>query len=110
VQIGVGGVDEDGDRPVLDDPGRMTGSRLAEDDLLGDGVVHRIEPQRPLERGQPIGRALLVAIELGQERARLDPVWNEIDRMSQVRLRRQEILAVDLGQPQPDLDVVPVAG
>jgi hypothetical protein len=109
VQIRVGRVDEDGDRPVHDHAVWMTGARLAEDDLLGDRVVHRIELERPLERRQAIGLALLVAVELGQEGAGLDPRRYEVDRAPQVRLRGQEILAVDLGQPQPDLDVVAVA-
>ena len=109
MQIGVGRVDEDGDRSVLDDAVGMPGARFAEDDLLGDRIVHRIESERPLERGQPIGLALLVAVELGQEGARFDPRRNEVDRVPQVRLRGEQILAVDLGQPQADLDVVAVA-
>ncbi len=68
----------------------MSGARLGDHHLLGDGVVHRIEPQGTLERGQALGLALLVAIELGQQRARLDARGIEVDRTREVRLRGAE--------------------
>jgi hypothetical protein len=62
VQIGVGRIDEDGDGAELRDAGRMAGARLADDDLLGDGVVHRIEAEGALEREQAVGIAVQVGV------------------------------------------------
>ena len=44
-----------------DDPGWVPGARLGDHHLLGDGVVHRIEPQGTLERGQALGLAPLLS-------------------------------------------------
>jgi hypothetical protein len=108
VQIGVGRIDEHGDRPELRHARRVTGAGLADHHLLGDGVVHRIEAEGPLERGQPVGIAVQIGVELGEQGARLDAGRVELDGARQVGLGGPEVLAVDLGQPEPDADVVAV--
>jgi hypothetical protein len=108
VQAGVGRIDEDRDRPELGDARGMSGARLADHHLLGDGVVHRIEPQGPFERGQAFGIAVLVGVELGEQRAGLDARGVEVDRAREVRLGGVEVLAVNLGEAEPDADVVAV--
>jgi hypothetical protein len=72
VQVRVRGIDEDRDRPQLDDARRSSRLGLAEHRLFGDAVGLRIQAQRRLELGQPVGGPLLVLVELREQRVRLD--------------------------------------
>jgi hypothetical protein len=88
VQIRVRRIDEDRDRRQLDDARRPSRLRLAQHRLLRDPVGLRVEAERGRQLRQAVGRPLLVLVQLGQQRVRLDARRIELDGPAQVRLGR----------------------
>ena len=102
MKIAMGAADEHARAPP--------GARAREHELLGARRVLRLERERGLELGGAVGLAAVLREELGEQRVRLDARVVEGDGAPQVRLRRRELAAVELGEREAHAHVVAVEG
>ena len=92
----------------LHDARRSSCGRVAEHDLLRDVVVLRLQAQRGRQRAQPIGRALLILVQLGEQHMRLDARRIEVHGAPKVGLGGGQALAAHLGEAEPHAHVIAV--